>query len=630
MSAFFIAINRKKTPFDPCVADRMMSQLDHFGHDAKHLVVHEHFAIGYQSHWAVPEEVGERQPLEISNQHWFVFYGRLDNRDALITTLLNQYAKVVETGISDAALAQCYLEVCGIECLQDFIGPFVLVSFNVHSDELIFARDGMGGRSLSYRISDDYVLAASYEMALVAHPSMDYRLNDETVSRYFVNQMQNGPSSMVAGLDVLSPGHMIRFEGGKSNCTRFYTPDPTRRVVFDTDDEYAAEFKRLLAQAVSRRLRSRGEVGSQLSGGMDSVPVTILAATHFADNQTDKHDKRLTAYSWVFDKFSEADEQQYSGPVCRNYNIEQIKVNCDALWVNYDRNAKLDPLGPIYNPFMAYNRALFEQASRHSLTVMLNGIHGDILYAYTNGILYELLKSGEFKAFLKEMKTQLKRHSSLWLFIKDSVLKPLKVVNSVLSWRFQRTSIPSDILQPKIIKQLMSRKPREDYLVKESCHALRPQQWQIVLGDFAGGDAAIGRFLEAEYKLERRYPFRDRDLCEFMLAIPSSQLAFNNVSRPIVKRAFSAEFPDNLLNRNIKAYFADVTIMGVRNDSENVAWGNSTSREWSYYVKECYFDGKVEQNHLLEVVKWRCGYYDYWKSVCYYPMAEKLGLSDET
>ncbi|MBL4673137.1 MAG: hypothetical protein JKX81_12845, partial [Arenicella sp.] len=254
-----------------------------------------------------------------------------------------------------------------------------------------------------------------------------------------------------------------------------------------------------------------------------------------------------------------------------------------------------------------------------------NGIHGDILYGYTQGILYELVRSGKFKDALTEARFQIIANGSVIVFIKECLLKPLSTIMRFLNWRALRRTEHHEALQPHIVEQL---KCGPNYLENESRDAIRPQQWQVVLGEFAGRDAAIGRFLESEYSIERRYPFRDRDLCEFMLAIPSRQLALSGIKRPIVKRAFAGELPANMVNRNRKATFGDVTMAGIYNDRKNTHWANSSTREWSYYVKECYFDDKSELNHQLEVVKWRCGYYDYWKSVCYNPVATRLGLND--
>jgi asparagine synthase (glutamine-hydrolysing) len=616
MSAFFIAINRDRRPFNGAVAKAMMAQLDRFGDDAKKLIVTEHYAIGFQSTWTLPEEQGEQQPLKTRQGCWFAFYGRLDNRSQLLTVL----DKPLDYQISDAALSQEYLESFGRQSLSDLIGPFVLLDYDANVDRLLLARDGMGARHLAYRVDKKTVLASSYEMALVAHPSVDYHLNDETVGRQIANQMQPRPSSIIDGLEVLYPGHLLEVTAANLTSLRFYKPDPRRRVTFATDEGYATEFNRLLTQAVERRLRCSANVGSQLSGGLDSVPVTIAAARVMANRG-----QQLSAYSWVFDKYPDVDERQYSSPICKIYGIEQVMINCDTRWPDYGDDTPLDPLCPIFSPFMSYNQELFAQAKARDVKVMLNGIHGDILYAYTQGVLYELVKSGKLKEALAEAGFQLRAHASVIAFIKVRILRPLSLIRRFLSWRALRRAQHDEVLQPHIVKQLR-RVP--NYLETESRKAVRPQQWQVVFGDFAGRDAAIGRFLESEYSIERRYPFRDRDLCEFMLAIPSSQLVFGGVKRPIVKRAFRSQLPENMVNRNLKAYFGDITIAGIQNDHKNADWFNLETHDWLYYVKACYFELNSEQNHQLEVVKWRCGYYDYWKSVCYNPMVKKLGLSN--
>jgi asparagine synthase (glutamine-hydrolysing) len=622
MSAFFIAINRDNRPFSVDVANAMMSQLDRFGHDSCRLIVKDHYAIGFQSHWLVAEEQGERQPLQCSENQWFAFYGRLDNRPILLEKLGLPTHHVM----SDAALSHDYLKSFGTQSLDDLIGPFVLIRFDAKSGELMLARDGMGGRSLSYQITENHVFAASNEMALAAHPAVGYKLNDQTVARQLANILPERPISTIAGLKVLYPGHVLLVNESGVESHRFYKPDPKRRVVFNSDDEYAVEFRRLLAQAVDRRMRCIGGIGSQLSGGLDSVPVTVLAA-----NKTSENGSEISAYSWVFDHYPEIDERQYSSPLCNEYGIEQVLINCDSRWVDYDTKPlrELDPLGPICNPFMIYNHELFKHAQSNDVKVMLNGIHGDILYGYRHGILYELARAGDFKLLIAETKSLLRLSGSMVSFVKTYILKPLPTLSWFLAWRGRRRNIGDEMLQPKIVKLLLSTRDKPEYLVKESRHALRPMQWQTVLSDFAGNDAASGRFLESEYAIERRYPFRDRNLIEFMLAIPTRFLGFDGVKRPIVKQAFLPEFSAQMASRNVKANFSDVILNGIRLDTENSNWAYSGSKEWSYYVKECYFEAKASQNYLSEVVKWRCGYYDYWKSVCYHPMVNKLGFSDE-
>ena len=158
---------------------------------------------------------------------------------------------------------------------------------------------------------------------------------------------------------------------------------------------------------------------------------------------------------------------------------------------------------------------------------------------------------------------------------------------------------------------------RSHWLTTESAKALRPKQWQIILDGFAGEDAAYGRYLEAKYGVERRYPFRDRDLCEFILSIPSEQLYFALQKRPIVKKAFASEFTDKLMSRNTKTSFSEVINHGIKNDHRCQSYFSQSPFYWQEFVNKEYFETKAPNDYSFDIMRWRCGYYHYWKTVCY-------------
>jgi len=526
MSAFFVAINRDFSGFDQGIAERMMSSIEAFGHDVQSLIVKDHYAIAYQSRWSVPEEVGERQPLcDVEREQWFVFHGRLDNRDDLFEML----GEPPTNTLSDAALVWRFFIRQGESALNDIIGPFVFVVIESSSNKVIAVRDGMGGRYLCYRITKQFILISSYEMAIVEHGSTPYRLNDAKVARTLVNEMESTPSSTIKGIVPLMPGEKLIVDAQGERRERFYQYSAKKRIRFRTDQEYALEFRRLLQQAVKRRMRSTGAVGTMLSGGLDSVPMTIMAA------------------------------------------------------------------------------------QKQGVTCLLTGIHGDLLYEFTEAILYELVCAWRWRDAWQEFVHLWSVSTSKWWFIKHYFLKPLKSVQQ-LSWLKRRNvGYSSEILQENIAGLI---KPAQHWLLQESRAALRPNQWQVVLDGFAGEDAAYGRHMEAKYGIERRYPFRDRDLCEFMLAIPSDQLYFNLTTRPIVKRAFSCDFNKELQQRNDKTNFTPIIDKGIERDLSCQDWFGLSPPHWSYFVKECYFESVGESNSGAHVIQWRCGYYNYWKSVC--------------
>lgn len=617
MSAFFLAINRKQTAFSQELAERMMRQLDRFGDDGKKVIVQDHFALGYQCHYSVPEEVGEQQPLVSDDGSFFMFHGRVDNRDELSEALSLQ----VDSVISDAALVRRYLDTFGEATIEKIIGPFVFVKFNAKTNTVLLARDAMGARYLVYRITPEHILVATYEMALVAHGSFGYNINREKAARYLLNEMENVPSSLIEGLEPLNPGMSLKVEQDELKLNRYYRYSPKRRIKFDSDSQYAAEFRRLLDQAVRRRMRSNAGVGTMLSGGMDSVPMTILAK-----QESERSNKGLTAFSWVFDKYPKLDERKYSSPVCRANNIEQVMINCDDLWPQFDATTDLNPIIPFGIPFSEYQEETLRLAKSSNTTTLLTGIHGDLLYEHTHTFFYELIKRGRFKRAIDELLARWSSRSSKWQFIKLYILRPLGLVQKVAAWRHRNRQFESDIVTEQVARKI---KQREHWLKDESQTAIRPQQWQVMLDGFAGDDAVHGRYLDAKHGVERRYPFRDRDLCEFMLAIPSEQLYFNLSARPIVKHAFENEFTKELLSRNDKTNFSEAIYAGIKTDKIGLAWFHSEHQDWRQYVKQCYFSGENGEKTGNQVVRWRCGYYDYWKSTCYTPTKIQLGVNNE-
>ena len=622
MSAFFIAINRDQTTFDPQIARDMMGQLAVYGNDQAWLSIRDNFALGYQSLWTVAEEVGEVQPLHFAKQDiWFMFDGRVDNRSALIQLL----ALNTELKLSDAELVYRFYQHFGQSSLKEVIGPFVFVIFNVKEGSVFAARDGMGGRNLVFRVCEKYILIATYEMALVGHPSVAYRFNHARIARVIARLIEDQLSSPIEGLDVLAPGECLNiFDVITRECKRdyFYQFDGSVRTILENDQAYAKQFKALLSQAVERRSRAIGPVGSMLSGGFDSVPMSILLSQKLVNQE-----KKMTAFSWVFDRHSDVDERQYSSMVCEKFDIQQVCINCDDVWPQFDDTTYLNPVMPFSIPYVELQQAALNEAKHRSIRTVLSGVHGDLLYGYTDSILWELFKQGRWRDLITESGCRLQASLNLSQWFKRYILRPIPWVQRKLEKRRLRTPITSELLTDTVLSKL---KHRLSSTSKNSVKSLRPIAYNLVMGGFAGEDIAYGRHIDAFSGIDRRYPFRDRDLCEFMLSIPSDQLFFKGVTRPIVRRAFSEEFPKELLDREGKTSFYPAIQAGIENDENYRQWYAKLDANWQFYVKKCYLNGQDQQSAGVDVICWQCGYYDYWKSVCYDKIVSNLGLSNES
>ncbi len=604
MSAFFIWLELSGQSIDESIARSMLSELDGFGGDAKDLLLNKNVAIGTQLRWTTPEDRGQIQPLYNANEtECFVFDGRIDNREHLIAEL------GVEAEISDPSLIFGFLTRFGRARLAEVVGPFVFVLFDMAKGHVLCGRDAMGGRYLSYRCTKDRLIIASSERAFMAHPDVEHKLNEAKVAAWLINHSEHEHTACLAGVSTLNPGCLLEWSARSSNraeITTFYRPSPSRRVRLSSDRAYATEFRRLLDQAVMRRVRCNGKVGSMLSGGMDSVPVTISAASSDVDT---------IAYSWVFDDSPEMDERQYSAPLCEQLGITQQLIQCDSVWPALDETTHCNPLFPLALHYSEFNQQTFRRAHDDGVTVMLTGLHGDLLYCTDNKQVIHALSVSGVAAAIKEF-ASLKKHFrlSLWSAIKRFLIAPVTWAQAYIDNRRLATAVESEILVPEKLALL---KKGWHWLYQESQEALRPLQYRIVMDGFAGEDAMLGRHMENKFAIERRYPFRDRDLCEFMLGIPTAQLEKLGVKRPIVKRAYDTEFSRELKERNDKTRFVDSLYDGLKRDKNWQSILVKSPQAWQNYVKDCNIYENHEDNDLNAVVKWQCAYYNFWHSVWY-------------
>jgi len=616
MSAFFLAINRDGSDFDPDLAACMFSQLDCFGIDGQKLIVKDDFAIGYQYFWTVPEEIGECQPLlDEHNGVYLALHGRVDNR----VDLLHMLGLQKDAGLSDAMLLlKLYIKL-GEGFLEQVTGPFALLVYKPSNNQLIVARDSMGGRHLNYCITDQHVLISTYEMALVAHPSVGYEINESKFVRWLSHIMEPKPSSFIIGLEVLLPGQIMLLDSQAIELRTFYLPNPKNRIVLASDQEYAQQFKYLLRQAVSRRLRSLKPVGTMLSGGMDSVPISILAAQLLADNA-----QALQAFSWVFDDHPECDERNYSAAVCEDFGIQPHWINCDAVWPQFDQNTHADPSLPFGSEYSEYNQQLLKTAHQQGVGVMLSGIGGDMLYSGTDSILIELLRARRMRDFYAEAMRLFRASNSKVKFVRSLLLGPLlrKFLAKRRRVRFQMPDYLTLQAQQKAF-------PKKGWLDDMSESSLRPLQYRNVLDGFEGDDAHYGRPMEVKFHIEKRFPFRDRDLVEFMLAIPVDQLYFNRVTRPIVKRAFQGEFRQELIVRQNKTDFTPAIQAGIGRDKRYSGWLNSKDAGWGQIVKQDYILSAEHVDRDANRLRWQLAYHEFWKVVCYNFYVGKLGKNNE-
>ena len=448
-------------------------------------------------------------------------------------------------------------------------------------------------------------------MALAAHPEVGYAIDEVKAIRMLAHAMDGQPRSLLKGAEPLWPGHLLSCEAGKLGRDRFYLPDPERRLPQMEGPEYAAEFRRLLTQAVTRRLSHDGETGVMLSGGLDSVPIAIAAA-----GLSKQKGQSLKSYTWVFDEHEDVDERKYIKGVVERLGIEAQHLPADQIWHDWKQLRTCNPILPFTTPFLALQDALLQRAAQDGTRVILSGLGGDMLYTGTGHLFAHLLKQGRILETARQGISAWRHLGSPREFLRRylvNVLRKPKAVKAVIpDWLTNRG------------KQTLQ--DEESWLADEQCLALRPDQYFNVIGTLEGEDISYGRHLDAAHGVERRYPFRDRELAEFLLAVPTEQLFWRGVSRPIVRAGYKDSLPASVLNRIGKTDFSSFMQSGIGQDNHAKALILGKDRFFGSLIDLSYLpDGKCDSpTHSL--LRWRLGYYEWWKTLCYTPSLHGLDL----
>lgn len=194
-------------------------------------------------------ERGE-QPLqnEDGDVH-VVCNGEIYNAPALAADLASRHQL---SSRSDAQVIPALYQEYGKDCVAFLDGMFGLAVYDAKKRTFLVARDPLGIKPLYYAHDDGRWYFASEAKALL-ETGVDERL-----------------------VRSLPPAHRLTPEDG---VEPYYWPPAHRSV------PSPALLRALLDHAVQKRLMADVEVGTFLSGGIDSSIITALAATHLPDVQ---------------------------------------------------------------------------------------------------------------------------------------------------------------------------------------------------------------------------------------------------------------------------------------------------------------------------------------------------------
>jgi asparagine synthase (glutamine-hydrolysing) len=256
--------------------------------------------------------------------------------------------------------------------LEALNGMFAIVLADQRHGVVHLIRDRVGIKPLYWTQCGTSVLFASEAKAFLAYPDFRAEIDPAQVDEFLAFRYVAGEASLLRGVRHVAPGHHITITPAGAKETRYWSiPDHPEKPRLSRDAAVDG-LADVLGCSVRSQLRSDVAVGCQLSGGVDSSLVTMLARAH--------HGGELPAFSIVFEEKQFSEEPWIvSAAATARVGSHRFVFDHDAFIGALDA-ASWHMDQPIGHPNSLALWLLAERSRAHA-TVLLSGEGADELFA---------------------------------------------------------------------------------------------------------------------------------------------------------------------------------------------------------------------------------------------------------
>jgi asparagine synthase (glutamine-hydrolysing) len=543
MSVQFGRWNFDGKPVDRDYLEKAKASIAPYGPDDAGSYSTNNISILYHAFHTTKESRHETQPHVSSSGAVITWDGRLDNRQDLI----QQLRDALTIRSTDVEIVAAAYECWGSDCFVMLIGDWALSLWDPHNRSLILAKDHIGTRHLYYSFDNSQVTWSTIIDPLVLLGGRTFTLCEEYIAGWFAF-FPAAHLTPYVGIHSVPPSSSVLIRPGKHTVRKFWDFDPNKQIRYPSDADYEEHFRVVFAEAVRRRLRSDSPILAELSGGMDSSSIVCMADTIIARGAAEN--PRLDTLSYYDDSEPNWNERPYFTKVeekrgRRGTHIDVGKQQCFNFELDRDRFIATPRLSEANRQFAA---CITSQGNR----VVLSGIGGDEV---TGGVptpapeLEDLLARGHFRTLAHQLKAWALNKRKPWFHLFFEAVRGFfppalvgvpkhKTPAPWLNLAFVGRN-PSALQGYKTMLKLFGPLPT----FQENLSTLETLKRQLECDP-----------LRAEPPHEKRYPYLDRSLLEFMYAIPREQLVRPGHRRSLMRRALVGIVPDELLNRKRKAF----------------------------------------------------------------------------
>ena len=472
--------------------------------------------------------------------------GRLDNGSDLANEL-----GLPRSSQGDVTVVAAAYQRWGDEAFRKIIGDWALVLWSRNDRSLLLARDPIGLKPLFYSLTESGVQWSSALELLVQHPGRTLSIDLEYLAGWLA-LFPRADSTPYSEVRAVPPSSFIRFQRGRLAIHKYWDFDSSKSINLRDDSEYEEQFRANFASAVRRRLRSSRPLLAELSGGMDSTSIVCVADQLIAHEHA--LTTRLDTISYFDDTEPNWNERPYFTAVetkrgRTGYHV-QIDSKEELRALVFGREAAVVPAK--CGDHSARVRTIATLIDSGGYGAILSGIGGD---EFLGGVptavpeLADLIAGFRFGLFWPRVMSWAMAQRRPWFHLCVETLGAFAPSSLGASVTAQPT--PAWIL-PRFGRRY--RDAFRGYVRPLTFSGAKPSFQENLSTLEAIRRQIASSSVSSMAECDKRFPYLDRDLLEFLFAIPREQIIKPGKRRFLMRQSLTGIVPDEILTRKRKAY----------------------------------------------------------------------------
>jgi asparagine synthase (glutamine-hydrolysing) len=274
---------------------------------------------------------------------------------------------------TDTEIVLALYERDGLDAMLERLdGMFAIVIADARRGAVHLVRDRLGIKPLYWTQCGATVLFASEAKAFLAHPAFRAEIDPAQVDELLAFRYVAGGASILKDVRHLRPGHVLTLSPAGVADARYWSIPDDPETLRLSRTEAVDRLGDLLGRSVRSQLRSDVNVGCQLSGGVDSSLVTVLAASHLGAG--------MDTFSIVFNEVTFSEEPWIVAAATAARAESHRVVFDEAAFMAALDAASWHMDQPIGHPNSLALWLLARRAREHATTVLLSGEGADELF----------------------------------------------------------------------------------------------------------------------------------------------------------------------------------------------------------------------------------------------------------